>query len=153
MRSRFLLLFSLLVCVSAALAGENKCNATARECEAQIRQMLSARRYLGAAFADLSPGVSIKIIVPKSPAERAGLRVGDRIIALNARWTRDSSVREFKRQLAAVASAERLTFIVQRGSAVRRVIVPAERYSTSQIDKIVATHIEQSHPSPPEPNP
>jgi hypothetical protein len=37
--------------------------------------------------ADKEPGVTVKTVLPKSPAEAAGLRPGDRLLTLDGRWT------------------------------------------------------------------
>src|ERR1043166_3875584 len=64
-----------------------KCNASARECEQEIRDMLSGRRYLGAQIAEMTsgPGIYIKSISPDGPAAHVDLQAGDRIIAVNGR--------------------------------------------------------------------
>jgi hypothetical protein len=36
---------------------------------------------------DTEPGVTVKTVLPKSPAEAAGLRPGDRLLTLDGRWT------------------------------------------------------------------
>jgi hypothetical protein len=36
---------------------------------------------------DAEPGVTVKDVVPGSPAEKAGLRAGDRLLTLDDRWT------------------------------------------------------------------
>lgn len=137
---------ALLVCAAVAFAGDKKCSAAARECEFQIRQMLSGQRYLGASFTDLLPGLGVKSVAAGGPAERAGVKVGDRIIAINERWTRDVTVRDFKQKMMGnVLRAGRVTLLVQRSGEFRRITVRLEPYTRAQIERIVAGHVEQSH--------
>ena len=50
----------------------------ARECEQEIRQMLSGKRYLGIEVEEKNFGLMVKTVAPESPAWRSGLEVGDR---------------------------------------------------------------------------
>lgn len=136
-----------VVVAAAALAAEEgkKCTASARECEQQIRQMLSGRRYLGAQLEELNPGLTVKSVVTDGPAERADLRTGDRLIAVNGRSTMQATIRDFKEILGEAKETGRMTIIVQRHGILRRIDVHLEPYTKAQIDKIVAQHLAQSH--------
>jgi C-terminal processing protease CtpA/Prc len=143
-------LFSLLAiglaAVAALYAEEPKhCSATAKECEQQIRQMLSGRRYLGLSVVDLKPGIVVKSVVADSPAERANFKAGDRIIGVNGLPMTDGTVQDFKRVLAAASNTGTLFVIVQRRGAYKKIDVRLEPYTKAQIDKIIAAHLAQSH--------
>ncbi len=148
MHSRLLQTVIVTVLSAAALfAGDEPkhCNAPARECEQQIRQMLSGRRYLGLSFVELKPGIVIKSIVPDGPASRVDLKEGDRIMAVNGRPMTTATARDFKQVLADAHQTGTLWIIIQRRGAFRKVEVRMEPYSKEQIDKIVAAHLAQSH--------
>ncbi len=147
MKSRIAPLFIAALFVAAALhAQEPKhCSATAKECDQQIRQMLTGRRYLGLSIVDLKPGIVVKSVVPDSPAERARFKAGDRLIAVNGHPMTESNVQDFKRVLASVQNVGTLWVIVQRRGAYQRIDVRLEPYTKEQIDKIVAQHLAQSH--------
>jgi predicted metalloprotease with PDZ domain len=137
-----------LVLTTALAAETPKCNGTARDCDQQIRNMLSGRRYLGATIEDYNPGLVIKSVHPESPADRAGLQGGDRLIALNGRSLIHASTREFKQIIADARSTGKLTMIVaRRGASYRKVYARLEPYSKQQVDKIIAAHLSQSHPA------
>src|SRR5579864_8869746 len=93
---------AFLLIAGASQAGEvkNKCSASAQECERAIRQMLSGRRYLGAQLMELNPGLAVKAVVDEGPASNAGLRPGDRLMAVNGKSTRDATIKDFKDILA-----------------------------------------------------
>src|SRR5215213_2657350 len=80
-------------------ADEQKCNGTARECEQQIRQFLSGRRFLGATIRERNPGLVVEAVNPGGPAERAGLQVGDRLITCNQKSLTSATPRDFKQIL------------------------------------------------------
>jgi predicted metalloprotease with PDZ domain len=148
--SRFLPLSALAVLAFVAVpclvnAEDAKCNASARECDQQIRQMLSGRRYLGANIEELKPGLAIKSVAPNSPAARAGLSAGDRLIAINGKSLTQASAREFKEVLAQARATGTLRVIVWRHGAYSKVEARLEPYSKEQIDKIVAAHLALSH--------
>lgn len=132
---------------ATVLAEENtRCNSSARECEQQIRQMLTGRRYLGVQVVELSPaGLAIKGVVPDSPAQRAELKEGDRIMAVNGRSMRGAKIADFKETLAESKSGT-LFLIVEREGALRKFDLRMEPYTKAMIDKIVAAHLAQSHP-------
>jgi len=143
-------IFTFAVCgfvVASAVAAEEakKCTVPARECEQQIRQMLSGRRYLGAQLEETNPGLTVKSVVEDGPAEHADLRPGDRLMAVNGRATMQATIPHFKQILSDAKQTGRLTIIVQRGGILRRIDVHLEPYTKAQIDKIVAQHLAQSH--------
>jgi predicted metalloprotease with PDZ domain len=142
----------LIVFASAGIADDaKKCTATARECEQQIRQMMSGRRYLGAQLVDLHPGIIIKSVLPDGPAERADFREGDRLIAINGRDLTSAGIKEFKQYLGDAKETGKLWVIVQRRGSFKKIDVRLEPYSKAQIDKIVAQHLSQSHSAGPGP--
>ena len=130
-----------------AFAGEQKCSGTARECDQQIRQFLSGKRFLGATIDDKNPGLVIKSVAPNGPAERAGLAEGDRLIACNSKSLTQATSREFKQVLADARQTGELRFIVWRRGAYKRILAKLEPYTKEQLDKIIAAHLSQSHPS------
>jgi len=123
------------------------CSASAKECEQQIRQMMTGRRYLGLSVVNLKPGIVVKSVVADSPAERANFKAGDRLIAVNGQPMTESTVDDFKRVLAGARDVGTLWVIVQRRGAYQRIEVRLEPYTKAQIDKIIATHLAQSHPA------
>jgi len=137
--------FAVVVASTVAAEEAKKCTVPARECEQQIRQMLSGRRYLGAQLEELNPGLTVKSVVTDGPAEHADLRTGDRLMAVNGRSTMQASIRDFKQILSDAKKTGRLTIIVQRSGILRRIDVHLEPYTKAQIDKIVAQHLAQSH--------
>ena len=133
------------IAAAALMAQEPKCNGAARDCDQEIRQMLSGRRYFGATIEDRNPGLVIKSVHPNSPAERAGLKPGDRLIAVNGKSLTQASGREFKQHIADARSSGRLLMIVSRHGTYSRVNARLEPYTKEQMQKIIAAHLAQSH--------
>jgi C-terminal processing protease CtpA/Prc len=157
MRLRTLQVVTAIVSLAAVVThadDKQKCTAQPAECERVIRQMLSGRRYLGVQLVELSPGLAIKSIVEDSPADRADLRAGDRLMAVNGKSTRDATINDFKQILAEASKTGRLWMIVQRHGILKPVEARMEPYTKAQIDKIVAQHLVEAHgigTAPPQP--
>jgi predicted metalloprotease with PDZ domain len=128
-------------------ADEQKCNGSARECDQQIRQFLSGRRFLGATIRERSPGLVVETVNPGGPAQRADLQPGDRLIACNSKPLTQATPREFKQILADARETGRVRFIVWRRGAYKRIEARLEPYTKEQIDKIISAHLSQSHPA------
>lgn len=140
-----LVLVSLFAAAAVLYAQEPRCTASARECDEQIRQFLSGRRYLGATIEERNPGLVIKSVIAGGPAARAGLRPGDRLIAVNGKSLTRSTTREFKQIIADARETGRLWIILARAGAYARIEARLEPYSKEQLNKIVAAHLAQSH--------
>jgi predicted metalloprotease with PDZ domain len=142
------LVIAAIVVAAAVRADEPRCTSAARDCDHQIRQMLSGRRFLGMTVEERNPGgLTIKSVVAASPAAKAGLRPGDRLIAVNGKSLVQSTSREFKQILAESRETGRVWMIIWRAGAYSKVETRLEPYSKEQIDKIVSAHLSQSHPS------
>ncbi len=109
--------------------------------------MLSGCRFLGMTLEERNPGLVITKIANGGPADRAGLRVGDRLIAANNKPLTKANSREFKQIMADARSSCRLSILISRGGGYKRFDARLEPYSNAQIEKIIAAHLSQSHPS------
>jgi predicted metalloprotease with PDZ domain len=144
--SRSLLVVLLATAAAVSAQEPKKCSATARECQKQIRDMMTGRRYLGLQVVDLKPGVVVKSVVPDGPAEHAGFSEGDRIIGVNGHAMTMATVRDFKQIMAQASSTGGSLFvIIQHRGALRKVDVRLEPYTNAQIEKIIAAHLSQYH--------
>src|SRR5689334_14410091 len=123
MNSRLIRFASAAIAFSAVVlvAQEPKCRVPAHECERQIRQMLSGRRYLGLDVIDAKPGLVVKLVHPDSPAARADFKDGDRIIAVNGKSMEQANLKQFKETLADARQTGKLWVIVQRHGAYRKI--------------------------------
>lgn len=136
------LAFAGLIAAATILSAEGpRCNVSARECDLQIRNMLSGKRYSGATVEEKKPGLVIKAVAEKSPAAKAGLRAGDRLVAVNGKSVTRSTAREFKQIVADARETGKVDMIVWRPGGYTRIFVKLEPYTKEQLDKIVAGHM------------
>lgn len=142
------LIFVASLAAATVLADQPRCNGTARDCDQQIRHMLSGRRYLGATIEDKNPGLVVKSVHENGPAARNGLRPGDRLIALNGKSLTKATAKEFKQLLADARETGRLFMIISRRNAYQKLEIRLEPYTKEQISKIIAAHLSMNHPTP-----
>lgn len=149
MRSRILVMSAVVVSLAAAaLAGDDakKCTTPPDECARQIRSMLNGRQYLGVLVSDESGGLVVMSVVPESPAERADIKVGDRLVAVNGHRTVEARIKDFKQILDEVGKTHRhVWMLVQRRGAFKKIDAMMEPYSKAQIERIVAQHLSEAH--------
>lgn len=125
-----------------------RCNASARECEQEIRDMLSGRRYLGAVIVPMTsgPGLYIKSINQDGPAAHVDLQAGDRIIAVNGRSLMYGTMKDYKDIVAQVKDTSGILFvIVDRHGSYRKTEVRLAPIPKAQVEKIIAAHLSQFH--------
>lgn len=131
------------------LAGDARsCSVRAHECEQSIRDAMYGRKYLGAKFGDSRWGLTVKEIIAGSPAARGGLKVGDRIVAVNGIDCSKADMPRFKRVLGKAKDSGKLTIAVQRLGAVSWVTLELRPMSNEQIRRAIASHIREAHTSP-----
>ena len=147
MNSRLVRIASAAIALSAVVlvAQEPKCKVPAKECERQIRQMLSGRRYLGLDVIDAKPGIIVKLVHSESPADRADFKVGDRVIAVNGKSMEEASLKDFKEVLADARQTGKLWVIVQRHGAYKKIEARLEPYPEEYIEKVISVHLAQAH--------
>ena len=139
------LFFVASLAAAALLADEPKCAGIARDCEREIRHMLSGRRYLGATIEDRNPGLVVKSVHENSPAARQGLKPGDRLIAMNGKALTQATAREFKKYIADARDTGRLFMIVSRRNVYQKLEIRLEPYTKEMINKIVSAHMSNGH--------
>lgn len=131
----------LLAAATALYAGDPKCTVSARECDQQIRTMLSGKRYHGIIPEERKPGLYVRNVADGSPAWKAGIRPGDRVISVNNKSMTQGTVREFKQVVADARESGKVDVIIWRSGAYRRINVRLEPYTKEQMDKIIAGHL------------
>ena len=142
-------LFFIAPLIAGVRKEKKKCLSPAKECEQQIRMMLTGQLYLGVEVTETKLGLVVKSVTSDSPADRADLRALDRIISIDGHDLTGRGVRDFRQVLNAAKDRPKpsVWMLVQRGSAFKRLNAMLDPISPEQIDKIVAAHMAEFHPS------
>jgi predicted metalloprotease with PDZ domain len=140
-----LLILLFLVTPVLSAAPKQKCPLSAQECEKQIREMLSGKRYLGVKLEETRHGLVITRVVPDSPAEFYGLHEGDRILSVNGIDCTGAKINAFKQVLSRIGEERKMIFTIDRAGFFESIAVQMEVMSEKQIDQIVATHLREAH--------
>src|ERR1700733_12723530 len=72
---------------------------------------------------DASASFTVIDVVSASPADSAGIKVGDKILAINGRYTESLDLAEVRERFRSIPPGRRLWLRVQSGSAVREVVL------------------------------
>ncbi len=109
-------------------------------------QVTSSQRVklFGFSFQMQNGALYIRDIFAKSPAERAGLRVGDQILALNGReLSPDITLEEFNARLDATATVRfRVVSRLQKNAPQRDIIVSREEFAVQVLEKKTVQTVE-----------
>lgn len=138
-----LLLFTVLIPLQAE--EQKKCTADPAKCEMAIRDMLAGQKYLGVELVNSGRGIVVRSLMPYSPAEIAGLRVGDSVLIIDGHDATTMRVRELKAYIEAAKQRGRVMMVIRRSGTLARVNVRFAVMQKNQIDKIVAAHMRESH--------
>ena len=147
-RSIAVLAVVVLVSGGLALAGHGgKCTKTTAECAAYMKEAYQTKGWSGI-DADKNEDGSIKVlsVVPKSPAEKAGLKAGDVLVSINGITfspENESKIMEMKKtQMTIGQSAE---YGVKRDGQVTMVKVKLERIPEATLAQMIEKHTKEEH--------
>lgn len=136
----------VLAAMSSSVGAEGgKCKAPAHECEAQLRSILADKMYLGVTLVPGRWGTVIMEVDKESPADRAGLDSGDRIIGINGHDCRGKSPSQVKRYLNPRDNGRDLSIVVVRLGELLRLHARLAPLPPERIEQIVANHLAEQH--------
>lgn len=140
-------ILALLLATVSAFAGddERKCPAPAEECSAKIREMMTGQKFLGVIFYDSESGIFVKSVVDGSPADEAGLRGGDFIVAIEGQDISDGNVKTFKKIFGKAQKQGSVTLKVRRGESTLTATAQLREITEEQITRIIAAHVDAAH--------
>ena len=106
--------------VTSAFAGDPfKCKTSAQDCLEMMSAKLKSSGWVGIEFE--TPDYKVTKVVPSSPAEKAGLQVGDVLYALNGVKLRDENKEELAKVRKEWKPGQSVTYSVRRAGADREV--------------------------------
>ena len=140
---------ALLLC-GAVLAGHQPCEAELDDCLTQMTKKFGEKKgWVGIELEHEEDGtLTITRVVPESPAERAGLRPGDRIVALNGVSYAGGDRAALKQAYRAMVPDNTITYTVERGGEQLSVDVLLVGLPDRIKAQWIARHLVEGHSAP-----
>ncbi len=143
----------ILVAVLAATpvwAGDDerahkKCDADASECISKMVETLSQRGWIGIEWDDEAEQPVLTQIIPNSPAEAAGLRKGDLLLAFNGVPTDAGEEAVWAEAKKSLIPDKTITLTIQRNGAEKVVNVKLAQLPRSVMAQWVGNHVIEHH--------
>lgn len=104
---------------ASALAGDFGCKASAQDCLEMMSSKLKSSGWVGIEFE--TPDYRVTKVIPSSPAETAGLQVGDVLFALNGVPLRDENKEALAKVRKEWKPGQSVTYSVKRAGTDRDV--------------------------------
>ena len=124
-----------------ALAGGEKCNKSAAACKEEMTAHYKAKGWAGLELDKADGQLVVKGVVAGSPAEAAGMRAGDVLLAVNGASFEDKdAVYKVKKSLAVGSS---VTYTISRGGAEQKVSLTLAPVPGAVLAKWIDEHMKE----------
>jgi membrane-associated protease RseP (regulator of RpoE activity) len=137
----------LLATVSLSLlAGDTaKCSASADDCLKKMVQKFQQTGWLGIEKEKGPDGAVVAAVVPGSPAEAAGFKVGDVIVAINGVEINDANKEALKKATGNAGPGSEMTYIVKRQGAKVTLTAQLAKVPESVMAEWIGEHMLKAH--------
>jgi S1-C subfamily serine protease len=132
--------------VSPAIAGKgHKCDASTQDCLNKMAAKLKNKGWVGIEYdkKDKSETPVIMKVVPDSPAQAAGLRKGDVLLAVNGVKYGEDDKTKWKKVKAAWTPGSTITYTVDRGGKKKDVAVKLGKVPEEVLYAWIGEHMLQ----------
>jgi C-terminal processing protease CtpA/Prc len=143
--ARSILLTSLALTASASLAAEKSCPRTAEECVRGMTAKLENRGWIGIEMEDTQRGRIIAAVVPGSPAEQAGVRKGDLMVAFNGVALAEGKEAVYEEMNRSLIPGREITLTVERGAEQHDLAVTLAQIPRQLLAQWIGQHMLEGH--------
>lgn len=143
-----LALIATVAVACVALAGEGKhekCTASTQECLDQMRAKLEARGWLGIEADWGKDATKVTRVIPGGPAEAAGLKAGDVLVAINGVALAEENKEKLYAVKKGMVPGAEVTYTVKRAGAKQQVAVTLSHMPEEVIAQWIGEHMLQDH--------
>ena len=129
--------------VSPAVAGEKKCTADTQTCLNMMAEKLANKGWIGVELdSDEETGaLTIKVVVDDSPAQAAGFKPGDKLVAINGVVIADADEQTMKKTWSQMQPGNVVTCTIGRGSKQKEVDVTLAKLPDDVMAKWIGSHM------------
>jgi membrane-associated protease RseP (regulator of RpoE activity) len=137
----------LLATVSLSMfAGDtSKCSAGTDDCLKKMVQKYQQAGWLGIEKEKGPDGPVVAAVVPGSPAEAAGFKAGDVIVAINGVDINDANKEALKKATANSAPGAEMTYTVRRQGALAKLTVRLGKVPDDVMAQWIGEHMLKAH--------
>ncbi len=144
MRSAVMVLAVAAVALPAT-AGDygQKCTASTQECLDMMAAKMKSSGWIGVELDhhQETGAMSITKVIPGSPAETAGLRVGDELYSLNGVKLAGAAEPAMKSARGEWKPGQKVNYIVMRGGAEQKVALTLAAWPADVLAKMIGQHM------------
>jgi len=145
MKRRNWLVLPALLAVIAPLAfagGGYKCTKTTQECLDMMVSNFKAHGWVGLELDKTEAGaLTVKAVVPDSPAQAAGFKVGDVLVAINGVKYADENESALMAVKKEMAPGKKVTYTVSRDGASKYLNVTLAEMPSEVLAQIIGAHM------------
>ncbi len=134
--------------VGSSGAKEARCTKSAEECAASMREMFQTRGWSGIEEKTKNDDTTftVRSIIPSSPADRVGLKVGDIIVSVNGVTLSAVNEPRVRTMFAkGFKIGERLSMGIMRGGEISTITVLMERIPDAVLTARIERHGKEQH--------
>lgn len=140
---KLILVLALAVALAAPVVAGEKCTGTTQECLNKMAQSLSDKGWIGVELdSDKDTGaLTIKVVVEDSPAQAAGFKPGDELVAVNGIVFADADEKAMKEAWSGMTPGKTVTCKIGRGGKEKEVDVTLAKLPDDVMAKWIGGHM------------
>ena len=133
--------------VSVAMAGDkHACTASTQECLNKMAAKIQAKGWLGVETDQLESGRwQVTSVYPDSPAEAAGFKKGDVLVAMNGIDLSDENKEALKKAKHALGPGSEVTYLVKRQGGKVKLTAQLGSVPTAVAAEWIGEHMVKDH--------
>lgn len=146
-RSVPVIIIAVLVLAAApVLAGGDHCKGSPEDCVKKLHAKLSAKGWLGVETEKTADGrYQVTAVTPGSPAEAAGFRAGDVLVAMNGVEMSPANKEALAKAKQAVGPGSRVTYTVKRQGGTVELAATLREMPREVIARYIGEHMLDEH--------
>jgi len=132
--------------VAPTLAGEGgKCDHEAQVCLNYMAQHLQGRGWAGVDLDESGEAVTVTKVYDGTPADKAGVRTGDQLIAVNGVRLAEENHEQLQALMADMKPGTKFDYTLARNGKERAVSLTLAEMPDEAIQRIVGQHMLKGH--------
>lgn len=141
------LTLAALAALYPAMAGDSgkKCTMPTQDCLNMMASKMKSSGWIGIEYdrQEESGTITVTKVIPGSPAEAAGLRPGDELVALNGVKLAAAQEEALKQARGEWKPGQQVTYTIKRGGAEQKVALTLAPWPADALARMIGEHMLQ----------